>query len=224
MFMLKRSSILAHRGLFLNNDERNTVSSLRRALDQGFGIETDIRDLDTRLVISHDPPSSENSVLTLEWLLQFVSLNRITGKIALNIKADGLTEQLCSLMVKYNVDPESLFVFDMSVPDGLSYLRKNIPTYGRVSEYESEPLSQKDICGIWVDNFTGAFPQVEAAQAFLDQGLRTALVSPELHGRDHRGLWSEMLDTGIYNHPLFELCTDFPVEAADLFSGAKSDD
>ena len=215
---MKRSSILAHRGLFLTNDEKNTVTSLQRALDQGFGIETDIRDLDAEIVISHDPPYRNNNITSIEWLLEYLSLNRMPSRIALNIKSDGLAKKLSDLVGYHNILPDNLFVFDMSVPDGLKYIENDIPTYSRVSEYEREPSCLHSICGIWVDNFTGAFPQVKIAQSFLDMGLRTALVSSELHGRDYRGLWADILSSGIYKHPLFELCTDFPIQAAQIFS------
>ena len=48
--------ILAHRGVWQNPVEKNSAAALRRALENGFGVETDIRDLDGQLVISHDPP------------------------------------------------------------------------------------------------------------------------------------------------------------------------
>ena len=52
---MKKSSILAHRGLWQNVAAKNSISSIKLALVNGFGLETDIRDLDGELVISHDP-------------------------------------------------------------------------------------------------------------------------------------------------------------------------
>ena len=46
--------ILAHRGVWRISEERNSMSSIRAALDAGFGIETDVRDYKGNLVISHD--------------------------------------------------------------------------------------------------------------------------------------------------------------------------
>jgi hypothetical protein len=200
------------------------MSSLQRALDQGFGIETDIRDLASQLVISHDPPSLDSKVPPLDWLFKYLSLNKKTKRIALNIKADGLAEKVCELLRCHNVNEDTLFAFDMSVPDSLSYIKNNIPTYSRVSEYESEPACLHAIRGIWIDNFTGTFPQVTSAQSFLARGFRTALVSSELHGRDNRELWTEISNSGIYKHPLFELCTDFPNQAAEVFSISEEHD
>ena len=69
---MRQSSVLAHRGIFNCEKEKNSQRALSMALVNGFGIETDIRDLGGRIVISHDPPehSLESS---LEWLLGVIS-------------------------------------------------------------------------------------------------------------------------------------------------------
>ena len=73
---------------------RNALSALRAAL--GFGIETDIRDALGELVISHDPPRSKDAV-KFECFLDLVLATKSAGRIALNIKADGLhtTQRAC---------------------------------------------------------------------------------------------------------------------------------
>lgn len=48
--------ILAHRGLWREPAERNSLAALEAALAESFGVETDVRDLGGQLVISHDPP------------------------------------------------------------------------------------------------------------------------------------------------------------------------
>ena len=197
---------------------------MRRALDRGSGLETDIRDLESGVVISHDPPCLNGNNLTLDWLFKYISLNNKPSRLALNIKADGLAEKVSTLMKSYNVARECLFAFDMSIPDGLGYVKQNIPIYSRVSEYEDTPSYSGAVNGIWVDNFTGEFPQVKSAKSFLALGIRAAVVSSELHGRDHNELWADIFKSEIYKHPLFELCTDFPNQAADLFSSSESHD
>ena len=47
--------ILSHRGYWKEEKEKNTIDAVRKAFDHGFGIESDIRDLDGKLVISHNP-------------------------------------------------------------------------------------------------------------------------------------------------------------------------
>jgi hypothetical protein len=214
---MKRSSVLAHRGLFLCESEMNSHEALKNALEDGFGIETDLRDLNGNVVISHDPPKGSSSLPTLEWLLDQIFESSSIGRIALNIKSDGLANLLEIKMQNSGVDLDRFFVFDMSIPDSLSYLKGTIPVYSRISDYEEVPAFIESAKGVWVDNFNGSFPQVERAKALIEQGCRVTVVSPELHKRDHTNLWNDILDSGLYRSSLFEICTDFPVKAANLF-------
>ena len=40
--------------------KKNTLSAFTRAFDNGFGVETDLRDYNGTLVISHDVPQEES--------------------------------------------------------------------------------------------------------------------------------------------------------------------
>jgi glycerophosphoryl diester phosphodiesterase len=42
----------------MTESEQNTEAAFRRALENGFGIETDFRDCGGSLVVSHDPALS----------------------------------------------------------------------------------------------------------------------------------------------------------------------
>ncbi|EAH9987818.1 hypothetical protein E0F82_07000 [Campylobacter upsaliensis] len=47
--------ILAHRGFWREKNEQNTLASLAKAFEMGFGIETDLRDGGGgNLLLSHD--------------------------------------------------------------------------------------------------------------------------------------------------------------------------
>lgn len=212
-----RSSILAHRGLFLSESEKNSPEALRRALNEGFGIETDLRDLNGRVVISHDPPQGSPPPSTLEWLLEQVASSPSAGKVGLNIKSDGLSSMIESKLEAIELEAERFFVFDMSIPDCLSYLNGALPVYSRISDYEPVPTFLDRAQGVWVDNFSGSFQQVKCARELIGQGVRVAVVSPELHRRNHESLWNEIDEEGLHLSPLFELCTDFPMEAANRF-------
>lgn len=214
---MDRKTILAHRGLFLDEADKNSAGALVRALEHGFGFETDVRDLNGRLVISHDPPLEQAQPPELRWLLERIAQSASGGRIALNVKADGLTAAIAELVETVGVNREQIYVFDMAVPDYLAYLNSAISTYTRISDYEEQPAFVGRAQGVWVDDFTGAFPQVQRAEELLGQGIRAAIVSPELHGRDHKQLWESILAAGLHRHPLFELCTDHPAEAASLF-------
>lgn len=213
---MKDCSILAHRGLFNCDSEKNTFTAIKRALDSGYGIETDIRDIDGRLVISHDPPLSKSSLPTLISILEIVKSVSSNPRIALNVKSDGLLGLLLSNSLIYNYI-DNIYLFDMSIPDSVQYHGSPFATYGRVSEYE--PLTiLPHVSGFWIDNFTGNFPQVSAASSLLADGFRVCLVSSELHKLNHMQLWSEIVSSGIHLHPHFELCTDYPLEASKFFT------
>jgi glycerophosphoryl diester phosphodiesterase len=72
-----RSRILAHRGYWLEPGEKNSLSAFRRAFEGGFGIETDIRDLDGELVVSHDPPTRRNAPMGMEDSLLFIASSSV---------------------------------------------------------------------------------------------------------------------------------------------------
>jgi len=214
---MERSSILAHRGLFQNDADKNSIHALRRAFDAGFGIETDLRDFNGRIVISHDVPVASSDLLSFDDLLSFYQANQNHGRCALNIKSSGLSQMIDSTIKNYDLDASRLFAFDMSVPDAISYFERVIPIYSRISDYEQVPSFLSRAAGVWVDNLGGTFQQVLEAKHLIDQRIRVAIVSPELHSRDHKELWRDILETGLYLSPLFELCTDFPTEAASHF-------
>jgi len=97
--------ILAHRGKWDKKSEGNTLYSLIDALENGFGVETDIRDLDGEIVISHDPPQSnkcENFIKLSEFFEEYNNL-KIFKPLALNVKSDGLAKDLNSYLDKYNI-------------------------------------------------------------------------------------------------------------------------
>jgi len=88
--------ILAHRGLWQSPAEKNSRAALRRALEDGFGVETDIRDRAGQLVISHDPPQAE--VPTVAEFFEAYAEMGAPGILALNIKADGLQQLLADAL------------------------------------------------------------------------------------------------------------------------------
>lgn len=51
--------IIAHRGFWKTEDEKNKKSSFIRAFDLGIGTETDLRDCAGKILISHDMPNGD---------------------------------------------------------------------------------------------------------------------------------------------------------------------
>lgn len=215
---LAKSHILAHRGSWNDSITKNSREALSRALLAGYGLETDIRDLDGALVVSHDPPKTSDDIISFEWLLDFYVSNKCDGVLALNIKSDGLATIADDTLRRYGVS--QYFVFDMSIPDMLAYLKADMPAYSRVSEYEPEPALADRCSGIWLDNFTGQFPQVAAAVKLQALGKPIAVVSPELHRRPHLAVWEELSNRVDLTMSSILLCTDFPDEAASFFRSA----
>ena len=80
--------VLAHRGWWRTKEEENSSVAIERALAEGFGVETDLRDLAGRVVVSHDPP--RGGELAFEALLAIADRHPGSGPLALNVKADGL--------------------------------------------------------------------------------------------------------------------------------------
>lgn len=84
--------MLAHRGWWLSPDEKNAKSAFVRALADGHGIETDVRDIDGELVVSHDMPRrsvAADRQMSLDAFLDLYVSFPGRPMLALNIKATG---------------------------------------------------------------------------------------------------------------------------------------
>jgi len=213
--------ILAHRGFWTSQQDHNSLHAFRTAFDAGFGIELDVRDFNGHLVVSHDvpvaPPPSFEDVLTLH--------GRYPTKpwLAINIKADGLAKMVATAAERYDLN--NYFIFDMSVPDALHYLRAGLPAFTRHSEYETQPSFYCEASGIWLDAFLDPWVDPDRIIAHLKNGKRIGLVSPELHARPHAAAWEEwkraLSASGLPKASIHErlmLCTDFPEDARAFFS------
>jgi len=212
--------ILAHRGLWSRPEERNTLTALETALAEGFGVETDLRDFDGRVVISHDPPGPR--ALPFADFLDAYRRWPAAGIMALNIKADGLQGALAGALQSRGIGPDHYFVFDMAVPDALGYLRLGMPCFTRQSEVEPVPAFIDQAAGVWLDCFHQDWIDATEVLKHCGAGRRVVLVSPELHGRPWQGAWGQwreayrsLLRNG-QDRPMM-LCTDHPREAKAYF-------
>ncbi|MEZ8285639.1 hypothetical protein AB4277_12595 [Vibrio splendidus] len=205
--------IIAHRGFWLDASEQNTEIAFIRALSNGFGIETDLRDHTEKLVISHDMPN-DNS-MRFDTFLQICSQYDDELTLALNVKADGLQEGLKASSIE-----NRHFYFDMSVPDMIGYIRKDMTVYSRYSEIETSPALYSKSDGIWLDNFTDERLVIDVLEQFIQDGKKVVLVSPELHKRDESLYWQTLktfLNSNSQWSKYIGLCTDFPSKARDYF-------
>ena len=101
--------IIAHRGFWRTADEKNSFTALKRAVEYGFGFETDFRDFGGRILISHNPPIGNE--FTADELFRLYAESGKKGTLAINIKADGLQDMMLELLNKYGI--EDYFLFDM---------------------------------------------------------------------------------------------------------------
>lgn len=209
---MHNTRIIAHRGFWKADSDKNTMTAFERAIERGFGFETDFRDCMGKLVISHNSPKGNE--ITAESLFEMYSQKQSNVPLALNIKADGLQEMAKYLLKKYHID--NYFFFDMSVCDTISYIEQKLKIASRRSEYEKDLPFYEDSTTVWVDFFESDSLVIPETNKFLRDGKIACVVSPELHGRDHRYMWNQLKD--INNSNLY-LCTDYPEEANIFLNG-----
>ena len=215
--------ILAHRGLWREAAEQNSLAALQRALVEGFGVETDIRDCAGQLVISHDPPLA-GAIPFAAFLDEYSKLGS-SQMLALNIKADGLTRLLADALGYHRITREQYFVFDMPPPDARQYLQLGMPCFTRQSEIEPIPAFIDEASGIWLDCFAEDWINADVIEGHCRAGRMVGLVSPELHGRDWQAAWKEWrkayrdLQRQGFGQRIM-ICTDHPREARAYFNAA----
>lgn len=203
--------IIAHRGFWKTSEEKNSLVALRRALEDGYGFETDIRDCAGQLLITHNPPKGDEA--TLEEVLRIYQETRSTATLALNIKADGLQEMLKPMLEKYGV--KNYFFFDMSVCDTILYVEQQLKFASRSSEFEPYLPFYKDSEVVWVDYFDGRTNIVDELRKYIADGKMPCIVSPELHKLPYEAMWQMLKDNGLTN---IMLCTDVPDKAEEYFN------
>jgi len=201
--------IIAHRGFWNYLDEKNTSEAFKKAFNSGFGIETDIRDYNSRLVISHNV-ATENSVKLEDLCLEYKK-NQNEPTLALNIKADGLQDLLKVITNKFFI--KNYFVFDMSIPDTIRYLELDMNVYMRQSEFEKEVPFYEQSKGIWLDSFNNVWYTIDLIEYHFRNSKKVCIVSPELHNREYLKLWQELKKNKLYLSNDLILCTDFPEKA-----------
>jgi len=204
--------ILCHRGLWQNPEEQNSITSFIRARESGFGIELDVRDRGSQIVIAHDLPNNESVLFSiyLHELNQRIHKGQI---IAINIKADGLSDEINRLVKEYNL--YNYFTFDMSIPEMLRYKTAGLNYFTRLSEYETKPVMLEDAAGIWLDAFDSEWYNENYINKLLEISKQVCIASAELHGRNHIHQWGMIKRLNDHNNLM--LCTDKPNEAREYF-------
>ena len=202
----KNLEIIAHRGFWELEKEKNTLLAFEKAFENNFGIETDLRDFNGEIIISHDIPSGDEIIF--EEVLKILDKRNLP--LALNIKSDGLGEKIKNLLEKY--EAKNYFTFDMSIPQMIVYKDLELNFFTGISDICPNGILFNDSQGVWLDSFNTDWFDKNEIQKYLNQNKKVCIVSPDLHKREYKSIWEKYKNTkGIM------LCTDFPIEAKDFF-------
>jgi hypothetical protein len=205
--------ILSHRGYWKTESEKNRPIAFERSFILGFGTETDFRDFNGDLVISHDI-ADKTAISAREFFEIYCKYDK-SLPLALNIKADGLQHVMKSLLVEFGI--ENYFVFDMSVPDAFQYIKHEFKVFTRKSEFETIPSFLEESEGIWFDEFKSHWITNDEIASFLSNGKKVCIVSPDLHKRDYLKAWDDYKNFKGSSQNLM-ICTDFPEQAKAFFN------
>jgi hypothetical protein len=213
-----RHRIVAHRGAWKKELlVPNSQEALLAALEAGFSIETDLRDRNGTVVISHDPTTDDSALTLRVFLDQVFSVTLSGGSIlALNIKSDGLNPLMKDELRM--LEGISHFFFDMSTPELVKYAKAGQNVGLRRSEFEIL-APQLSICSepsaVWVDGFDSDWWKTSDLLELGSRKRVVVLVSPELHGRDPAQVWKNYAEE-FHNNPNLYICTDYPWEVLEM--------
>lgn len=206
--------MIAHRGYWKTAEEKNSIGALYRALDAGYGFETDLRDYCGRLVISHN--IADESCTSAEKIFEYYHNRECAVQLALNVKADGIQDLLEKLLEKYSIT--NYFLFDMSVPEQVVNKNRGITFYTRHSDIEESCVLYEHAAGVWLDSFyDDEWLTEDVIHRHIDAGKPVCIVSPELHQKPQGRVWKMLKDCCLHKSELVSLCTDIPDNAKEYF-------
>ena len=196
--------IIAHRGYWTKDCEKNTLTAFKRAFELDFGVELDVRDSNKKIVISHDMPSGDE--------IEFSELLKIAQNkfLAINIKCDGISLKVKRLLEKYN--HTNYFTFDMSIAELPQYAKNKLNFFVGLNDITKTAPMLNEAQGVWLDGFFDDWFSGDDIQKILNKNKKVCVVSPELHNREYKKIWIKYKN--IQN---IMLCTDYPKEALEFF-------
>jgi hypothetical protein len=187
----------------------NTSAALHDIPTQ-YGVELDLRDFGTDLVLEHDP--LKGGELFEEYLKNYRHNTMIV-----NVKSERVELKALELLKKYDIT--NFFFLDSSFPMIINLSRQGETRSAiRFSEFEGMDtvLAVQDrVQWVWVDCFTYLPLDRAMYQKLRETGLKLCLVSPELQGRPDdipayarqllgEGIQFDAICTKIYNIPLWQ--------------------
>lgn len=203
--------LIAHRGLWQRDSEKNTLTSISRALTKSVGTEIDVRDYKGHLVISHDI-ATKNS-LKFNTLMEKTLAMQSKPLLAVDIKSSGLLNFIEQPLKRYG----NYFCMGMAFTEQLEYINAGMRVFTRESEYEKNPLLYEDSIGVWMDYFYNDELCMRNIELHTNNKKSVCIVSAELNGREHTSQWEmiRMLPPNIKENII--LCTDYYIEADTFF-------
>jgi len=225
-------NIFAHRGIWKEKYEQNSLNSLLQCVEQGYSIETDIWRVGNELIISHDPPTENNNYFSANYFMDKIERENLGNQnvtIAWNVKSDACESLISELLSHYEHLSINHFFFDMSIPAmiALYKLDSTIPLCTRVSDVEYVPVFLDKAAYIWLDSFfDDQWLTTEILLKYHTEQKHLVVVSPELHKRKHQHIWNilkEYLKQNPHHENKISICTDYPELATHFFGGKQND-
>jgi len=210
--------VLAHRANWRGPDRlrENTFPAVLYCLEQGWGIETDMRRApDGHFYLSHEPAelSSVNQADAFcELFRQFSA-----ATIALNIKELGYEVDLLKYLAEQGI-LSNVFLFDMEMLEKsagqtavlLRQLNGEIKLAARASDRD-EPIERalqvREADIVWLDEFDRFWIDENDIRRLKSAGKTIYVISPEIHGfsiDDMKRRWREFAAWGVDG-----ICTDY---------------
>lgn len=176
---------------------------------RSFGIEMDVRSREDQIIVSHDPFNSEAELFE-DWIGEYRH-----GTLVVNVKEEGIEQRVFTILKEFGVS--NFFLLDQSFPFMMKTLfSSESRTAARLSEVEAieTVLKLKEISGlfpdwVWIDCFSGDWKHLKKIASVKALGMKTCLVSPELHGRDIKEELDKILGLVDLND-LDAVCTKHP--------------
>ncbi len=179
----------------------NTVAQLYATPTQ-YGVELDVRDKYTELVLQHDALAPGEP-----WKMYLQAYNH--ALLIANVKAEGIEQHIINDLA--TVHCTNYFLLDVSLPQLVKLSNQGISNLAvRYSEYEPIELATQfigKVQWVWVDWFSTMPLQLEQ-YAYLKQHYKLCLVSPELQG--HSTEFIHSTKQLLHNMPIDAVCTKHP--------------
>lgn len=205
----------------------NSLAMTTRALEAGFGIETDFRrDPAGRGYIAHDPADWSPATDFIAFAAAFRA--HPDCPIALNVKELGYEAELVERQLAGDFGTGSfLFDFELLEPGTPGASQRKIRALpggeravlaARISD-RGESLAQclsipAEV--VWLDEFDSSWATVETIAALRAAGRKIFVVSPELHGFGRELRLRRWADFAAWR--IDGVCTDFAWEAREFFA------